>query len=254
VSSPLLLVSPHFDDAVLSAAALLEAGAEVLTVFGGAPEPAISTDWDRRSGFADSNEAMRRRIEEDAAALAHYDCTQRMLDLWETQYRVDHDPSDAYPGLLAAAIDAWLDDTPGGLVALPVCAGGQITLAHRLRFKLPYGRLRLPGGGPPHVDHRWVTATLLGHLLPRGADVLLYEDMPYAWVRRGDEQAQRWAGEYGVTLRTQSRPVDVTRKAAAVDEYRSQRAGLFAPWVADTASVLPAVERSWLLTPAADDA
>ena len=63
-SGPLLVLSPHFDDAALSCGALL-ARTEPLTVldvFTRRPEPEQATEWDRRCGFRGSDEAMAARF------------------------------------------------------------------------------------------------------------------------------------------------------------------------------------------------
>src|SRR5436305_1067911 len=56
---PLLLVSPHPDDAALSCAALLARvePIDVLTVFAGSPDPPSQGSWDRVTGFVDSTES-----------------------------------------------------------------------------------------------------------------------------------------------------------------------------------------------------
>ena len=67
---PVLVISPHFDDAIFSCGALLAAhhGSRTVTVFGGAPETPVSTTWDQEAGFADSNQAVAARRLEDAQA------------------------------------------------------------------------------------------------------------------------------------------------------------------------------------------
>src|SRR6185369_15623364 len=69
-----LIVSPHFDDAVLSCGANLLTGgppATVLTVCGGAPAPGTPpSSWDWRCGFLDGHSAAVRRRQEDERACA----------------------------------------------------------------------------------------------------------------------------------------------------------------------------------------
>lgn len=67
----LLVVSPHFDDAVFSCGAMLAAqpGAVVYTVFSGCPSDKVTTDWDLHCGFDDAAHAMRVRSLEDDRAL-----------------------------------------------------------------------------------------------------------------------------------------------------------------------------------------
>ncbi|MFF3438979.1 PIG-L deacetylase family protein [Streptosporangium sp. NPDC002721] len=77
-----VVVSPHFDDAVLSAAGLLarrEGSAVIVTVLGGAPGEAPSA-WDRLCGFASAEEASRERRAEDARACEILGVDQVVLD------------------------------------------------------------------------------------------------------------------------------------------------------------------------------
>jgi LmbE family N-acetylglucosaminyl deacetylase len=67
----LVVVSTHFDDAVMSCWSLIDSGDDVtvLTVFTGGPEPGVLTAWDADSGV-DSSTRMQQRREENRAALA----------------------------------------------------------------------------------------------------------------------------------------------------------------------------------------
>ncbi|GAB2537859.1 hypothetical protein [Brachybacterium huguangmaarense] len=120
----LLLLSPHADDAVFSAAALLERGStEVWTVFAGVPEPDVATDWDRACGFDSGAALMRARREEDALALAGVPL--RPLDLLERAYAR---PAERAADLrtLAGLLGTWAEAHPDGMLALPVGAGVSI--------------------------------------------------------------------------------------------------------------------------------
>lgn len=68
----LLIVSPHFDDAVFSCGSLLSAmpGCTVVTVCTALPDDAsVLTDWDKRCGFSSAHEAMQHRSRENSQAL-----------------------------------------------------------------------------------------------------------------------------------------------------------------------------------------
>ena len=69
-----IIVSTHFDDAVLSLAHVLQAAgplATVVTVCGGPPPDGLPvSEWDAGCGFASGPEAARARVAEDAAACA----------------------------------------------------------------------------------------------------------------------------------------------------------------------------------------
>ena len=80
----LVVVSPHFDDAVLGCGQLLSAhpGATVVTVLGGRPEsyPEEVTHWDASGGFATGDDVVAARREEDRNALAVLDATSVWLE------------------------------------------------------------------------------------------------------------------------------------------------------------------------------
>lgn len=93
---PILVVSPHLDDAVLSAGTFLDSwpGATVLTVFAGRPSTAVTTPFDAHCGFADSGAAMAARVDEDDRALAVMK-SRPVRGVWlDEQYDRDRD-SDA---------------------------------------------------------------------------------------------------------------------------------------------------------------
>ncbi|MEU0478652.1 PIG-L family deacetylase [Streptosporangium sp. NPDC006013] len=77
-----IVVSPHFDDAVLSVAGLLARRGEnavIVTALGGAAGEALSA-WDRLCGFASAEETARERRAEDARACEILGVDQVVLD------------------------------------------------------------------------------------------------------------------------------------------------------------------------------
>ena len=86
----IVVVSPHFDDAVLGAAHLLDSypGTTVLTVMGGRPPsyPDPPTDWDAAGGFRSGDDVVAVRRQEDAAATALLGATSRWLEFPDHQY------------------------------------------------------------------------------------------------------------------------------------------------------------------------
>ena len=62
--APALVLSPHWDDAVLDCWSVLSSEGEVsvLNVFGGVPGPRALTLWDSITGAEDSSERARERI------------------------------------------------------------------------------------------------------------------------------------------------------------------------------------------------
>jgi len=86
----IVVVSPHFDDAVLGAAHLLSSypGSTVITVVAGWPPeyPAEPTDWDACGGFVAGDDVVAARRKEDVAALEVLAATPVWLDVADHQY------------------------------------------------------------------------------------------------------------------------------------------------------------------------
>lgn len=124
----LVIVSPHLDDAVLSAFALLTAAREatVITVFAGIPDvTAAPADWDRvtRSG-APAERVVARRLE-DRRVLGSLGVRAVHLDFPDQPYR-SHDPR---PSEVAAAIAAVLPEHDTLVVAAAIGGHGDHDLA-----------------------------------------------------------------------------------------------------------------------------
>ena len=91
-----LVLSPHLDDAVLSCGRLLARcrGAVVATLFAGSPSPALSTNWDCKSGYTDSDNAMTARRREDRAALESLGAVPFHCEILDGQYGPGADRQD----------------------------------------------------------------------------------------------------------------------------------------------------------------
>ncbi|SAK96023.1 LmbE family protein [Caballeronia arationis] len=87
-ASSILVISPHFDDAVFSCGAWIasNSNAVVCTVFAGCPDTRVATDWDHQCGFSDARQAMRERIAEDDRALELLGATGERLNFLDAQY------------------------------------------------------------------------------------------------------------------------------------------------------------------------
>lgn len=76
----MLLVSPHFDDAVLSAGQFMadRPDAEVVTVFGGFPVTSerIKTPYDEKCGFKNAQDAVASRI---TRMMQHFLCWKLLI-------------------------------------------------------------------------------------------------------------------------------------------------------------------------------
>jgi LmbE family N-acetylglucosaminyl deacetylase len=86
----IVVVSPHFDDAVLGATHLLalHPGSTVITVLGGPPPayPAEPTDWDACGGFGPGDDVVALRREEDRAAMGFLGANPVWLEFPDHQY------------------------------------------------------------------------------------------------------------------------------------------------------------------------
>jgi len=115
---PVLVISPHLDDAVFGCGELLAAcpGSVVVTVMAGRPpQNAELPPWDARAGFQPGDDVAAARREEDRAALALLAACPLCLDFLDSQYR-------ASPTVeaLAGALEAAILDTGLGQVLLPL--------------------------------------------------------------------------------------------------------------------------------------
>lgn len=88
-AAPIVILSPHLDDAVLNCWSVLTGGGDVAVVnlFTGAPRPGFVTAWDRLCGADDSARLMAERVAEDGEALARVGHRPLNLGFLDIQYR-----------------------------------------------------------------------------------------------------------------------------------------------------------------------
>jgi LmbE family N-acetylglucosaminyl deacetylase len=162
-----VILSPHFDDAVLSCWSVLTGPAEVevLNVFTGAPaRPTDLTEAELLTGADDALARARERADEDRAALALAGVQARNVGLLDHLH--------------------WMASRRSARTRWPT-----IGRRHRLREVLE--------ASVPHIDrgaHLYVPAALGGHpdhelvrelgcrLLREGGRVSFYADQPYCYV------------------------------------------------------------------------
>jgi len=200
MSPDTVILSPHFDDAVLSCWDILAGAVEVLVVnvFAGEPPAGTLGWWDRLAGASDSAAAVRTRVEEDREALALAGRASVNLPFLDSQYR----QGDQAPGEIVEALRGVL------------VAGARIYAPASL--------------GDHHRDHTAVRAAALA-LRSEGANVVLYADLPHAtvdgwprWVLGGsssgaDPAAERWAAELETTGIPVERMVATAHRLPAED-------------------------------------
>jgi hypothetical protein len=241
---PLLLVSPHLDDAVFSCAALVERPEplDVLTVCTGAPDPPRQGWWDAQCGFTSSAESVPARLREDDTAFAGTPHRRANLDLLELQYQEGRTPAEREQ--LAERVWGWLAVNPTGIVSVPAGAGCSQRLTARWRRKL----LRSRCSPPQHPDHLFVRNAVLDVLAEAEATPLLYEEVPYLWGEPADAEAERAASRRGLRAELVVMEVDRARKAGRIAAYASQIPQISPPHGRlDDEQTLPATERYWLL-------
>jgi LmbE family N-acetylglucosaminyl deacetylase len=145
------VISPHLDDAVLSAWLVL-AGARavrVITCFAGAPAGSMRGRWDERTGSVSAAVALAARRAEDARALALTGSEPVHLDLLDEQYREGRDAP------LACLVQSLRDHlVDAAEVWLPAALGA-------------------------HPDHVATRDAALAATRP-GQRVRVYADLPYA--------------------------------------------------------------------------
>jgi LmbE family N-acetylglucosaminyl deacetylase len=186
-----IVVSPHFDDAVLSCWSVLNRGGSkvcVLTVFGGAPSPGRLWDWDAKPpGATDSATRVLERSEENRAALRVTGTRRIDLHFLESQYL------DAGGGVLDASV-----------------LRPQLMNASTVYAPAGVGRERI------HPDH----VTVRDAVLAIRTDALLYSDQPYCRFPRDLELAPGLDGfEREVITLTAA---EARMKAAAIACYAGE--------------------------------
>ncbi|HEX6290420.1 MAG TPA: PIG-L family deacetylase [Herpetosiphonaceae bacterium] len=214
-------IAPHLDDAVLSCggriALQVDGGQPVLVVTICAGRPAASAELSPfaqylHSAWALGDDPVGLRREEDRRALASLGCAGLHLGELDAPYRVaDYGARDAVFG------------TP--VTGDPLAEALEPILT-QLHAQQPQARLYMPLGVGQHVDHQLVCAAGL-MLHEQGADVVWYEDAPYA-ARQPHALTERLAA-LSEQFVPEAIAIDAAleRKLAAIRAYRSQLAELF---------------------------
>jgi len=202
-----VILSPHFDDAVLSCWHLLAGAGEVLVVnvFAGEPSAGALGWWDRLAGASDSAAAVRARVEEDRRALARAGRTAVNLPFLDSQYRECDQVVEEIVEALRGALEVD-------------------------------ARIYAPASlGDHHPDHTAVRSAALA-LHAGGADVTLYADLPHAtlhgwprWVLGGgssgeDRAGEQWASQLEATGIALERMAPTARRLEAEEHERKLEA------------------------------
>ena len=214
-----LLVSPHLDDAALSAGAwiaeLASTGAEihVLTLFAGFPADndmsRVARNFHDRCGLPHDRTAFELRRDEDAAALAILGAHAHHTDFHDAIYRRRPDRTwHCTHG--QAMFDTQLPDEPDLRSSLETVIE---TLCHRLQ---PTRILTCAGIGH-HVDHRVTRDAALSVTHRLGIAAEIWEDLPYA-----SEATTERPDITGRSIVRAPTPESWSRKYASIASYTSQ--------------------------------
>jgi LmbE family N-acetylglucosaminyl deacetylase len=182
--APVVVVSPHSDDGVLSLGASMARWArsrrqvELLTVFALDPDSSAETGgWDERAGFRTEGEAALARREEDRRACAVLGAAPRWLPFGSVDFDRHGDEDDVW-----RAVRDGVD-------------GAELVL--------------VPGEPLTHPDHAWLHELLVDRL---PSDIVgLYAEQPYT-----SRQGARPFAPAPLGAR------DRIAKWRAIREYRSQ--------------------------------
>ncbi|MFT8396063.1 hypothetical protein [Propionibacterium sp.] len=278
---PVLVLSPHLDDALFSASEVIRRGknVEVWTVYAGEPDPPVTTTWDKNAGFADSRAQMAARTKEDILAYASTGVAIRRMPYLEDAY--------TSPGRRAADLEefrrefrSWVQahtsDQP--VVIVPAGAGIPVnrTLLH-VMFRLGWNQLSsaiklsssvhrvlhdlehtafhrwhslaIVNGPHVHDDHTSVRDVALESLDPDERVMLvLVEELPYLWWHPADDAVAAVAARWKRTALLGGLGVDRSWKYGRIRSYSSQLP-LMDPDFNRLSSpeTLPEVERYWVL-------
>ena len=198
---PIMVLSPHYDDAVFSCGHLLGIlpGSVVVTVCTAKPENGDTlTDWDERCGFTSATQAMSARSLENREALNALGATGVELSFLDSQYlQTKRNSVD----LLSDTLLSIIRERQPKSVFVPL--------------------------GLFHDDHLLVSdvALMLEHRA-NGLQWYAYADIPYNKNAEQVEQRIAQLSERGIQCEPYPFALTSEHKARAVNAYRSQFRGL----------------------------
>lgn len=213
-----IILSPHFDDAVLSLGGLLaREGRDTLvaTFFAGTPAVPLVRAWDKKCWFADSTQAMRERTEENRKSLRFFGLSDDRIRNYEhldVQYRFasgnPETPEPELEDMVKKEINSLLQEFTSDSV-----------------------KVFMPGFAV-HPDHALMKNAALVVARESTVPFFLYQDLPYAWQILEMERKPR---EYSLLERSVTRGMfavtphaiplteaDMEKKLAGVALYASQ--------------------------------
>jgi LmbE family N-acetylglucosaminyl deacetylase len=157
-SRPVIVISPHLDDAVLSCALFLDAspGATVVTVMAGAPDVFHEGYNSMSTGEPYAPDAVNKRRDEDTCALTLLSAENLWLGFHDKDYLDDYRTSENKQ-LIRESIKNMLDDRRPGAVLAPL--------------------------GLIHADHLVVSNACLELAINSEYEWYFYMDLPYGYAK-----------------------------------------------------------------------
>lgn len=208
-----LILSPHFDDGVLSLGGLIAKQKNqilVTTFFTKRPTVVEHTNWDKISGFSNSDEAMFARIKENEEALIPLGAEIKNYDYPDFQYRSKNEDIEIKKEIsknISDIIDTYLNREI--FIYGPATFGSQIT----------------------HPDHQIVHDALMDvwkKTKKTNVHFAIYEDFPYvenfALSNQGDLNTyleQKEGVKFSESL-IELNKVELSEKINTIDKYKSQ--------------------------------
>ena len=194
--APLTVLSPHFDDAVLSCSQVLFAhpGSTVITVFAGRPSDGRWGSWDKKC-FRPGQDPISVLQKEDREALAALTALPVNLPFLDAEYGTAY-LIEEITQVLASRLDALAPES----VLVPL---GILHVDHVATNKAAIGLIR----DRPHI--RWI----------------IYEELPYRFeYLEHREVRKRELSEEGFGLSELTLPYDPNKrvKLRAIRHYKSQ--------------------------------
>jgi hypothetical protein len=246
-----VVVSPHLDDAGVSAWWLLSQLDEVhvVTVFTAPALDGAPSYWDRQLGFSSSDEAIEARLAEDRRAIGLTNASSTHLNLREREYRTPDDEAMATQRIAEGVADVLSGDSAVTLV-LPAALGRRAGPVRRRRDRSPIPLIRTAPGSRPHRDHLLVRDALLVWSRTSHVEVAFYEDLPYA-RSGGRPELRRAAADAGLDVERIAVPVDLAAKERVVRAYASQYETFLPTWARRFDQAFASVEHLWWPRPTA---
>lgn len=205
----ILLVSPHFDDAVLSAGQYMadRPDCEVVTVYGGEPAHGdkVSTPYDLKCGFKNAKDAVSVRTRENDAALALLEATAINLDFPDSQYENGF-ANVVTVDMIREALQELVDETYYEFIMAPLGLG--------------------------HPDHEKVTEAVTQLKFKRA--IYLWEDIPLRIVEpeKVPPRLQKYDLKLFQLMQPATTDTNVTKKIRAMLCYKSQiNTGILDPYL-----------------------